>query len=188
MDRRMAFLHRLGQYIGSSRATKDFWQQLLRALKAENLDLPFGLLYSPACDVNETPSESSEQNPTLKNWVLEGLVRVPEPHFQFPRRHSIDEPIENFLPNFQEMVKSNTHTLLLVADGTMPKSLVQNLKSADCEDVHEAAVFIPIQLTEDTTLGFLILGINPRKRFDDDYQVFIELLRRQLATSMAVSS
>jgi hypothetical protein len=123
----------------------------------------------------------------LKNWVLEGLVRVPEPHSPYPRRITIDEPIEDFLPNFQEMVKSDTHTLLLVADGTMPESLVQNLKSADGEDVYEVAVFLPIRSTGDTTIGFLILGINPRKRFDDDYRVFIELLSRQLHTPLAVS-
>jgi hypothetical protein len=80
----MAFLLRLGQYIASSREPKDFWQQLLRGLEADHLDLPFGILYSAGGDVNETPSESSEQGQFLKNWVLEGLVRVPEPCSALP--------------------------------------------------------------------------------------------------------
>ncbi|TVY84026.1 hypothetical protein LSUE1_G001789 [Lachnellula suecica] len=186
-DRRMAFLLRLGQYIASSREPKDFWQQLLAGLEAENFDLPFGLLYSAGWDVNETLSESSEQSQTLKNWVLEGLVRVPEPHSTIPRRYSNDEPIEDFLPNFHEMIKSDTPTLLLTSDGTMPKCVRQNLKGENGEDIYEAAVFLPIRSTGDTTLGFSILGINPRKRFDDDYRLFIELLSRQLATSMAAA-
>jgi len=183
----MAFLLRLGQYIASSREPKDFWHQLLQGLSAENFDLPFAMLYSAGWDVNETLSESSEQSQTLKNWVLEGMIRVPESQIPLPRRMSPEEPVEDFLPNFQEMVKSDTPTLLLTSDGTMPDALAQNLKAESGGDVYEAAVFLPIQSTGDTVLGFLILGLNPRKRFDDDYRIFIELISRQLATSMAVS-
>jgi hypothetical protein len=183
----MAFLLRLGQYIASSREPKDFWHQLLQGLRAENFDLPFALLYSAGWDVNETLSESSEQSQTLKNWVLEGMVRIPESEVLLPRRMSPDEPVEDFLPNFQEMVKSDTPTLLLTSDGTMPDALARNLKAQSGGEVYEDAVFLPIQSTGDTVLGFLILGLNPRKRFDDDYRIFIELISRQLATSMAVS-
>jgi hypothetical protein len=187
-DRRMAFLLRLGQYIASSREPKDFWHQLLRGLKAENFDLPFALLYSAGWDVNETLSESSEQSQTLKNWVLEGMIRVPESQISFPRRMSSDEPVEDFLPNFRDMIKSDTPTLLLTSDGTMPDALARNLKAHSGGDVYDAAVFLPIQSSSENVLGFLILGLNPRKRFDDDYRIFIELISRQLATSMAISS
>ncbi|TVY87576.1 hypothetical protein LAWI1_G006705, partial [Lachnellula willkommii] len=134
---------------------------------------------------NEISLESPGLKQTLDHWVLRGLVRVPEPHIQFPRQYSTDEPIEGFLPNFQEMINSDTHTLLLASDGSMPESLVQNLKSANNDDIYEAAVFLPIRLIGDSIRGFLILGTNPRKRVDDDYRVFIELLGRQLASSMA---
>ena len=39
--------------------------------------------------------------------------------------------------------------------------------------------------TGDSVLGFLIMGINPRRSYDDDYSLFVQLLCRQLATSMA---
>jgi hypothetical protein len=42
--------------------------------------------------------------------------------------------------------------------------------------------------TADNVLGFLLVGINPHKRYDEDYTLFIELLSRQLATAMAVST
>lgn len=187
MDRRMAFLLLLSQDISSSRAANDFWRQLLRVLQRENADIPFALLYSSGWEHNENPRECSRPKQTLNDWVLKGLVRVPEPHIQFPSQYSTDEPIEDFLPNFQEMINSDTHTLLLASDGSMPESLVQNLKSANNADVYESAIFLPIRLTGDFKRGFLILGTNPRKRFDDDYRVFIELLSRQLASSMAVS-
>jgi PAS domain-containing protein len=34
-------------------------------------------------------------------------------------------------------------------------------------------------------LGFLVVGVNPRRQFDDDYQSFFKLIDRQLATSLA---
>jgi PAS domain S-box-containing protein len=34
-------------------------------------------------------------------------------------------------------------------------------------------------------MGFLVLGVNPRRQYDDDYQSFITLIDRQLATSLA---
>lgn len=39
--------------------------------------------------------------------------------------------------------------------------------------------------TGDSTLGFLIMGTNPRRPYDEDYDLFVQLLGRQLATSMA---
>ena len=181
----MVFLHLLSQYIASARAADDFWRQLLRVLQTENADIPFALLYSSGWESNESPLDRPKQ--TLDDWVLRGIVGVPEPHVQFPRHYSNDEPIEVFLPAFQEMINSDTHTLLLASDGSMPQSLVQNLKSANNVDSYKAAVFLPIRLTGDYIRGLLILGTSLRQRFDDDYRLFIELLRRQLATSMAVS-
>lgn len=46
-------------------------------------------------------------------------------------------------------------------------------------------VLLPIRSTGDNILGFLLLGINPRKAYDSDYKILMELLSRQLTTSMA---
>jgi PAS domain S-box-containing protein len=40
-------------------------------------------------------------------------------------------------------------------------------------------------MSGESILGFLAMGVNPRRPCDDDYQLFIQLLSRQLATSMA---
>jgi hypothetical protein len=34
-------------------------------------------------------------------------------------------------------------------------------------------------------MGFLCIGVNPRRPYDEDYESFIQLLDRQLATSLA---
>lgn len=53
-------------------------------------------------------------------------------------------------------------------------------------DACRSAVVCPIHpTTGENVLGFLVLGINPRRPYDDDYSLFVQLLCRQLATSMA---
>ncbi|KAF8863038.1 putative histidine kinase M3YPp [Acephala macrosclerotiorum] len=184
-DRRMAFLLRLGQLIASSREPKDFWRQLLLGLEADHLDLPFAILYSAGADVNETLSESSEQSQNLKNWALEGLVRVSGSCLSILNRISTEREMEQLLPDFFDIVRSESATLLTSENGLLPDWMTKEIRVNDGEHACESAVFLPIRSTTDNVLGWLLLGLNPRKQFDDDYKAFIELLSRQLATSMA---
>jgi hypothetical protein len=184
----MAFLLRLGQYIASSQEPKDFWSQLLLALQGDHLDLPFAIVYSAGGDINEMLSESSELSSNLRNWTLEGLVRVPGTCTSIPRRINSEPAMEEFLPNFYDLVKQDTPTLLRAETGTLPEFISRDITIImDGEHPCKSAIFLPIRSTADNVLGFMILGMNPRRQFDADYKVFIELLSRQLATSMAVS-
>ncbi|TGO32978.1 hypothetical protein BHYA_0275g00050 [Botrytis hyacinthi] len=182
-DRRMIFLLRLGQFIASSREPKDFWQQLLRGLEPDHPDLPFALLYSAGNDVNETLSESSALSHN-SNWVLEGSVRFPGAGKNVPKHINSDNPMEEFLPSFSDLVKSDCPTLLHREDGTIPSSLTTALQGTLAWD---KVVFLPIRATTESVLGFLIIGLNARRKYDDDYRLFIQLLSRQLATSMAAA-
>ncbi|ESZ97238.1 putative histidine kinase M3YPp [Sclerotinia borealis F-4128] len=182
-DRRMIFLLRLGQFIASSREPKEFWQQLLRGFEPDHPDLPFALLYSAGNDVNETLSESSALSHN-SNWVLEGSVRVPDAEKNVPKHINSECSLEEFLPSFSELVKSDSPTLLHRKDGTIPASLTTALQGTLAWDT---VVFLPIRATTDIVLGFLIIGLNARREYDDDYRLFIELLTRQLATSMAAA-
>lgn len=182
-DRRMIFLLRLGQFIASSREPKDFWRQLLRGLELDHPDLPYALLYSAGNDVNETLSESSALS-HHSNWVLEGSVRVPDAEKTVPKHINSEYPMDEFLPSFSELVKSDSPTLLHREDGTIPAPLIAALQGMLAWDT---VVFLPIRATTDNVLGFLIIGLNARRKYDDDYRLFIQLLSRQLATSMAAA-
>ncbi|QSZ30945.1 hypothetical protein DSL72_000504 [Monilinia vaccinii-corymbosi] len=182
-DRRMIFLLRLGQFIASSREPKDFWQQLLRGLELDHPDLPYALLYSAGNDVNETLSESSALS-HHSNWVLEGSVRVPDAEKNVPKYIKSDYHMAEFLPSFKELFKSDSPTLLHREDGTVPKPLITALQGVLAWNT---VIFLPIRATTDNVLGFLIIGLNARRKYDDDYRLFIQLLSQQLATSMAAA-
>jgi len=183
-DRRMAFLLRSGQYISSSRDPQDFWQQLMFSLQADHPDLPFAILYSVNPDISESASEASDHSQN-RNWVLQGKVRVSDTCSDIPVA-ATDQSMELFLPTFSELIRSGNPTLLRAEDNSLPDFIARDMGVPD-RALEKAAVFLPIRSTADSLLGFLVLGLNPRKRFDADYRVFIELLTRQLATSLAVS-
>ena len=46
------------------------------------------------------------------------------------------------------------------------------------------AVVLPVVAGQDTTIGFLIAGINPCRKLDADYQTFYDLLANQLAIAI----
>lgn len=181
----MAFLLRLGQYVNASRDQKEFWQQVAISLQAEHMDLPFALIYSVDGDFNDAISEASDQSHEGRKWSLECKLRVPSSCSSIPTR-STEQEMEDFLPGFSDLIRAGSSTLLLAENGTLPEVLAWNIPVMDNEPA-QSAVFLPIRSTGDAVFGFMVLGLNPRKRFDGDYEVFIELLNRQLATSLAVS-
>ncbi|KAL3426864.1 histidine kinase hhk13p [Phlyctema vagabunda] len=185
-DRRITFLLHLGQSIASAREPKDFWAQLLKGLQDNHLDVPFAFLYSAGIDVNESLSSSSEQSQGLQTWALEGCVRVPEHPAHIPQRLNQGHSPERFLKNFSEMLKDENPTLLSISDGTFPADLLTDLRNQEA-DIGDEALFCPIRSTGNNVLGFLILGVNPRQRYGKDYELFIQILNRQLATALATA-
>lgn len=156
--------------------------QLLIGLKAGQDDLPFAVLYSAGEDVLETLSESSEHSQNLKNWALEGLVRC-SPSDAIPSRINSEIGVEEFITDFMDIIKADYPTLL---EGDALPAFVKDVSIA--EDLRcTSVVLLPIRSTGDNILGFLLLGVNPRKAYDSDYKILMELLSRQLSTSMAVS-
>lgn len=186
-DRRMAILLRVGQKLGESRTVEGFWEQLMIGLDADNPDVPFALLYSALADsdLDDTLSVSSGHSSNYQQWDLKGSFNVSE---TVTKNRSLDlAEVEEFLPTFKTLIKSTTPTLIQLEDGTMPDLLSHDITIMDITQTCEAAVFLPIRSTGDKVVAFLIVGVNPRKRYDDDYVNFIELLNRQLETSMAVN-
>jgi hypothetical protein len=184
----MAFLLQLGQFIASSGEPKDFWQQLLRGFTPPHHmpqypDIPFALLYSAGGEINEELSVSSEQSQNLKMWALEGSVKING----MPSRLSSETDLNEFLPNFLDLIKKDSTTVLYAKDGSLPTSIVQAIQTTENSELCDTAVFIPIRPTGENALGFLILGINTRKFYDEDYQRFISILSRQLNTSIAAA-
>ncbi|KAH6711410.1 hypothetical protein BKA61DRAFT_486945 [Leptodontidium sp. MPI-SDFR-AT-0119] len=186
-ERRMLTLREVGEKTANAREVKSFWGQVIKGLEYNEYDVPFALLYSVSeesdSDLGSMHSGSLAQAPQC---ILEGTLGVPPDHRAVISPLDLKASDSSFAPYLRESMKYNKSILLTTEDGTLSSDLIEGLEWRGFGDPCRAAVVCPIHpTTGETILGFLVMGINPRRPYDDDYSLFIQLLGRQLATSMA---
>ena len=186
-ERRMLTLREVGEKTAAAREVKSFWGQVLKGLDYNDYDTPFVLLYSVTDDVDSDGS-SIHSNSLMgtKQCTLEGALGVPEGHRAAPQQIDLKFGTEGFGQVFQEAMTTDRPILLETANGTLDVDLIEGMQWRGFDEPCRAAVVCPIHpTTGDLVIGFLVMGINPRRPYDDDYNLFVQLLSRQLATSMA---
>lgn len=186
-ERRMLTLREVGEKTAAAGELRSFWDQVLRGLDYNDFDTPFVLLYSVAEDIDSDAS-SVQSNSILgsKQFILEGSLGIPDGHPTVPLQIDLKDGSDFWGLVFREAMKTGKTVLLRTEDGTLDPELLQGIEWRGFGDPSNAVVCCPIYLTGgDSALGFLVIGVNPRRPYDDDYSLFIQVLSRQLATSMA---
>lgn len=213
VERRMLTLREVGERTATARDVKMFWKEVSLALDCNPYDTPFVLLYSVSED-HDSDSSSIHSSSILgtKQCFLEGSLGVPEGHPVAIEQLELKTSMQGLGPVFREVMKTDKPALLKVLgmeelepvvgsefDGTVLSrdSHTENGLEIEAEmldgiqwrgfgDPCRSVVVCPVHpTTGDAVLGFIVLGINPRRPYDDDYSLFIQLLSRQLATSLA---
>lgn len=213
-ERRMLTLREVGERTATARDVKGFWERVSQALDCNEFDTPFVLLYSVNEESDsDTSSIHSSSLIGTKQCYLEGSLGVPTDHPAAPTQIELKTGMEGFGPVFREVMKTDKPVLLRVAgseyafDQNSNSSVVPDLSLEDSNtiigpdldssmldgiewrgfrDPCQSVVVCPIHpTTGESILGFLVLGVNPRRPYDDDYSLFVQLLSRQLATSLA---
>jgi PAS domain S-box-containing protein len=186
-ERRMLTLREVGERTATARDVKGFWEQVLSALTDNEFDTPFVLLYSVSDD-NDSDSSSLHSSSLLgsKQCYLEGSLGVPAGHAAAPEQIDLKEGTEGFGPVLREVTKTDKPVVLSIGSGDLPVEMLDGLDWRGFGDACRDVVICPIHpTTGESILGFLVMGINPRRPYDDDYNLFVQLLSRQLATSLA---
>ncbi|KAH9220231.1 hypothetical protein DL95DRAFT_44108 [Leptodontidium sp. 2 PMI_412] len=185
--RAMKTLLKLAQETATAKSVAEFWPNILSALSENEFDFPFAVLYSVSEDEEEgSVSQSSENSQTFKTCALEGTIGIPAGHPSTPQKLDLKRSYGGFVPAFRDSIQTREPTLLTIKDGTLSESLMENFELRGFGEPCREALVCPIRpTTGENVLGFLVVGVNPRRPFDDDYHGFIQLLDRQLATSLA---
>lgn len=184
----MKTVNAIGDHTGSAKTVKEFWKRLIQSLESNPRDIPFALLYSVGDDDDdgEYSSTASDLSMSLKTCHLEGALGVPDGHPAAPRQLDLKRSLEGFVPSFREAMRTREPTLLRVRDGTLPESLLEGIEWRGFGDPCKDAIIFPVRPTNaDAVLAFLVLGVNPRRPYDDEYKAFSTMVNRQLATSLA---
>jgi PAS domain-containing protein len=186
-SRRMHMLRYLGERLNATRTVKEFWKRVLEGLEHNLHDVPFALLYSIVDnDDADTASHSSDSTISLKSCLLEGSIGIPEGHPASPRKLDLKRSQEGFVPAFREAMRTREPTMLQTRDGTLPESLLEGITWRGYGDPCKEAIIFPVRPTNgETIFAFLLVGVQPRRAYDDEYKAFATMLNRQLATSLA---
>jgi PAS domain S-box-containing protein len=186
-QRRTKTINKIGEKTSQAKTVKQFWGLILEGLQENYRDVPFALLYSVGeNDDADHSSISSGSTISLKCCHLEGSIGVPDGHIAAPQHLDLKRSREGFVPSFREAMRTREPTLLHTRDGTLPESLLEGINWRGFGDPCREAIIFPVRPTNgDAVLAFLVLGVNPRRHYDDEYKAFISMLNRQLATSLA---
>ncbi|KAL6904707.1 hypothetical protein GGI43DRAFT_287602 [Trichoderma evansii] len=188
-ERRMLTLREIGERTASAASINEFWPQLRKGLAFNEYDIPFSMVYSvrdeTESEVSSLHSGSFVHSPQL---ILEGSPGVPEGHVAAPQTIDLRTSDEGFAPYVRQSVaRGGVPVVLSEEDDTLPKHLIEGFEWRGFGDPCRTIVVFPVIPTNtgEAVTGFIVLGVNPRRPYDDDYKLFIHLLSRQLATSMA---
>ncbi|KAF4465404.1 hypothetical protein FALBO_7752 [Fusarium albosuccineum] len=188
-ERRMLMLREIGERTAAATTVQGFWPQVQKGLEYNEYDVPFALIYSAREDteseVSSMHSGSLIHSPQL---ILEGALGVPDNHPAAVSHLDLRQSDDGFAPYMrQSMAAGGAPIVLSEENGTLPLNLIEGLHWRGFGDPSKTLVVFPVipTTTGESVIGFIVMGINPRRPYDDDYKLFIHLLSRQLATSMA---
>lgn len=187
-ERRMLTLREIGERTAAARQISEFWGLLLQGLEYNELDAPMVLVYSLNEDLADSDAASSGSSGAASNKVcyLEGSLGVEPGHKAAPPVIDMKTSTKGFASSFRAALTTDRPIVLRVDDGTLDPDMLENIEWRGFGDPSRVVVIAPIHpTTGESTLGFLVMGTNPRRPYDEDYDLFVQLLGRQLATSIA---
>ena len=188
-ERMMLTLREVGEKTAVARDIKNFWSQVNKGLEYNEDDVPFNLIYSVVeqdeSDICSMHSGSWMNPPQLN---LEASLGIPPGHPCLIGCLDLKTSNEGFAPYMRESMSNHGRPVILSAEqGTLPESLMEGFHWRGGGEPCHSIVIFPVHPTtgSESVVGFMVMGVNPRRPYDEDYQLFINLLSRQLATSLA---
>ena len=152
-----------------------YWRKVLKGVGSNERDIPLAIIYSHEIDMH---SKSQAQN-----ICLQTALGVDEGHPLAVKCVNLKQGSEAVIALIQKTITNNGPTVFQRSDGSLPEALLQDVKWRGFGEPSTALAVLPLTAGEEI-LGFLLIGLNPRRAYDEDYARFLELLNRQLSMSL----
>ena len=164
-DRRIQTLRGLAEATLQTKTVEDAVIQAIDSLTCNPQDLTFALLYL----LDETKNKA-------RLIAITGLERgTAVSTLEIELEDNLDD-----LWQLQTVLQSGKIKLV-----QLDKSKYGQLPSGAWSEPSKLAAVLPIDSSGQTVSGWLIVGINPFRPFNDDYQGFLNLVAGQIATAIA---
>lgn len=192
LERRVSSLVELGSQTADARTFQSFWDITLQSLKLDSKDIPFALLYSTehpcSSEIGSISSPGVGTAHALGGCVLKGSIGVESGHPLAPPSIDMQDGSCVFQSYLIEAARLGKATIVHLADLNLPESKLANVDWQGYGDPCRVVVVCPLMPTTGDNAqveGFVILGINPRRPFDENYQKYVHVMLRLISTSLA---
>lgn len=157
-----------------------FWDETLKGFESNERDCPFVMVYSLAKSDRQSDQDPSPCSDDFHFEAALGLYEETATSFEKDGTENIGK---RFLPLLIEaQSRLGSVSIFSVKDESLPKGIFHGLRWRGFEEEPHSVAVIPLKAGY--IEYYLLLGLNPRKAYDSDYDQFVELLNRQLATSI----
>jgi len=186
-ERRAQTLLQLSEEVPRARNSDSYWAQAIQVLSQNEKDILFALLYSVEADNgSDTSSNMTRFSDNHQECVLRGSFGLPEDCPAAPARLDFQQD-HGFTPYFRQAMLACNPIRVGFDHGLPAANLIYGVDWQGFGDACRAAVVCPMNPTssKDNILGFMVIGLNPRRPYDDDYRQFVMLANRLLSTSLS---
>lgn len=152
-----------------------YWKEVLKGLEFNERDIPLAAIYS-------LERTADQEWPNFK-LSFEGGLGINENHSLAIKSIELANPTDQLARLLNKSVTTEVPMVLHESDGAIPTGLLNGVSWRGFGEPSTVLVVVALFAAKEIT-GFLVLGLNPRRAYDDDFAGFIQLLSRQLATSL----
>jgi PAS domain-containing protein len=178
----------LGSQTAKARTLQSYWELALHTLTLNKKDVPFALLYAAENQHNSdiVPVSPPGTIPAIERYLLKGAIGVEPNHPVAPLNINVQRGVHVLQPFLMQAAQSRKATIVHLVELGLSDVELKDIDWKGFGDPCRTVVICPLlPTTGEQVEGFLILGINPRRPFDEDYQQFVHVMLRLLATSLA---
>jgi PAS domain-containing protein len=176
----------LSEELPQARNADSYWTLATKVLSRNDKDISFGLLYSADADPDDSASSKTQASGHNHQCTLRGSFGLPEGSPAGPNHLDIRKDY-GFTPYFRQAMLTGKPITVHFDQDSRAADLVQGVQWRGFGDPCRAAVIFPLRPTslKEDILGFVVIGLNSRRPYDEHYRQFILVASRILSTSLA---
>ena len=192
-DRRLAVVRNVSRELSGAKTMKDLWSKIMLGISDAEKDIPLALAYSVA-DVKTASRASSSSSSSSSPGSRGGTRRAPPSTLCMLECAIGVEPGHAICPQTIDLddLTNTASTAMTLREALREGKMVHlpiHVLHDDLQDIKwRGHGMMPTHLVAcpvipsdaETVLGFLILALNPRRPFDEDYRSFLHLLTQQV--------
>ncbi|KAI5206512.1 hypothetical protein E4T39_02457 [Aureobasidium subglaciale] len=161
----------------------DFWDSILQGIRSEDGDISFAMLYrADLLEKFDSEADCSRNVVDREGFTLHGVVGSEDSGC--PQRLKMSSN-EAYVERMRAAVRTGQPLLISVKDGIMPESWGKQSRHRCYGDESQEAIIIPSSDSPELEVyALLVIGIPPRRPYDEDYASWIHSIHQFFANAV----